>query len=282
MPLTSPRLWIVATPLGNPGDLSPRAREILENADLILAEDTRRALRLCRSCGIRNVQDRRFLSFYDHNEAQRQEEALRLLREGRNLALISDAGTPLLADPGYRLGRACRKEGLPVSPVPGPSAPVAALSAAGIAPLPHTFLGFLPRDAGGCETLFAAFARTPGSLIFFERKDRLKKSLTLAAQILGPRDLAICRELTKTHEEFILTRLECSDRLPDDLLGEITVLIGPPEAVERRPRREVEELLRAELARGGKPREVARRVQNAARGWSCKELYALIPAAKTS
>ncbi len=103
MPLTSPRLWIVATPLGNPGDLSPRAREILENADLILAEDTRRALRLCRSCGIRNVQDRRFLSFYDHNEAQRQEEALRLLREGRNLALISDAGTPLLADPGYRL-----------------------------------------------------------------------------------------------------------------------------------------------------------------------------------
>ena len=120
MPLTSPRLWIVATPLGNPGDLSPRAREILENADLILAEDTRRAAQLCRLCGI---QGRRFLSFYDHNEAERQEEVLRLLREGRDLALISDAGTPLLADPGYRLVRACRKEGLPVSPVPGPSAP---------------------------------------------------------------------------------------------------------------------------------------------------------------
>ena len=183
-------------------------------------------------------------------------------------------------NPGYRLVRACRKEGLPVSPVPGPSAPAAALSAAGIAPLPHTFLGFLPRDAGGCEALFASFARTPGSLIFFERKDRLKKSLALAARILGPRDLAICRELTKTHEEFILGRLEDSDCLPDDLLGEITVLLGPPEAVERMPRHEVEELLRAELARGGKPREVARRVQNAARGWSCKELYALIPASK--
>ena len=99
MPLTSPRLWIVATPLGNPGDLSPRAREILENADLILAEDTRRAAQLCRLCGI---QGRRFLSFYDHNEAERQEEVLRLLREGRDLALISDAGTPLLADPGRR------------------------------------------------------------------------------------------------------------------------------------------------------------------------------------
>lgn len=282
MPLTSPRLWIVATPLGNPGDLSPRAREILENADLILAEDTRRALQLCRLCGIRNMQTRRFLSFYDHNETRRQEEVLRLLREGRDLALISDAGTPLLADPGYRLVRACRKEGLPVSPVPGPSAPVAALSAAGIAPLPHTFLGFLPRDAGGCEALFAAFARTPGSLIFFERKDRLEKSLALAARILGPRDLAICRELTKTHEEFILARLEDSDSLPHDLLGEITVLIGPPETVGRMPRHEVEELLHAELARGGKPREVARRVQSAAPGWSCKELYALIPAAKTS
>ena len=126
MPLTSPRLWIVATPLGNPGDLSPRAREILENADLILAEDTRRAAQLCRLCGI---QGRRFLSFYDHNEAERQEEVLRLLRDGRDLALISDAGTPLLADPGYRLVRACRKEGLPVSPVPGPSGPTAAAPA---------------------------------------------------------------------------------------------------------------------------------------------------------
>ena len=282
MPLTSPRLWIVATPLGNPGDLSPRAREILENADLILAEDPRRALQLCRLCGIRNLQGRRFLSFYDHNEAERQEEVLRLLREGRDLALISDAGTPLLADPGYRLVRACRKEGLPVSPAPGPSAPAAALSAAGIAPLPHTFLGFLPRDTAGREALLESFAHVPGSLIFFERKDRLKESLALAARILGPRDLAVCRELTKTHEEFILIRLEDSASLPDELLGEITVLIGPPEVTERTPRDEVENLLRAELAQGGKPREVARRVQSAVRGWSGKELYALIPAVKAT
>lgn len=273
MPLTSPRLWIVATPLGNPGDLSPRAREILVSADLILAEDTRRAARLCRECGI---EARRFLSFYDHNEAARQEEVLRLLREGRTLALISDAGTPLLADPGYRLVRACRREGIAVSPVPGPSAPTAALSAAGIPPLPHSFLGFLPRDASGREALLSAFAHVPGSLIFFERKDRLKESLALAARILGPRELAICRELTKTHEEFILGRLETSASLPDELLGEITVIIGPAERPERTPQPDVARLLRAELALGGKPRQVVRRVQEGTRGWSGKEIYALL------
>lgn len=173
----------MATPLGNPGDLSPRAREVLAGADLILAEDTRRAGLLCSQC---NIPARRFLSFHDHNESERQEEALRLLRQGQNLALVSDAGTPLLADPGYRLVRACRAEGLPVSPVPGPSAPVTALSAAGIPPLPYTFLGFLPRDAAGRRATLSAFARTPGSLIFFERKDRLRESLAQAAELLGP------------------------------------------------------------------------------------------------
>ena len=109
MPLTAPRLWIVATPLGNPGDLSPRARAVLTAADLVLAEDTRRTARLFRDCGI---EARRLLSFHDHNEAERQEHVLRALREGQNVALVSDAGTPLLADPGYRLVRACRKEGI--------------------------------------------------------------------------------------------------------------------------------------------------------------------------
>lgn len=273
MPLNANRLWIVATPLGNPGDLSPRAREVLANADLVLAEDTRRTARLLRECGI---ETRRLLSFHDHNETERQEGVLRLLREGQCVALVSDAGTPLLADPGYRLVRACRKEGLAVSPLPGPSAPVAALSAAGIPPLPHSFLGFLPRDASGRDALFTAFAHVPGALIFFERKDRLKESLAQAARILGPRELAVCRELTKEHEEFIVGRLEDSDQLPDELLGEITVVVGPPEHTERTPREEVLLLANAELAQGGKPRQVARRVQDAVRGWSGKEIYALL------
>ena len=273
MPLNANRLWIVATPLGNPGDLSPRAREVLASADLVLAEDTRRTARLLRECGI---ETRRLLSFHDHNETERQEGVLRLLREGQCVALVSDAGTPLLADPGYRLVRACRKEGLAVSPLPGPSAPVAALSAAGIPPLPHSFLGFLPRDASGRDALFTAFAHVPGALIFFERKDRLKESLAQAARILGPRELAVCRELTKEHEEFIVGRLEDSDQLPDELLGEITVVVGPPEHTERTPREEVLKLANAELAQGGKPRQVARRVQDAVRGWSGKEIYALL------
>lgn len=277
MPLNANRLWIVATPLGNPGDLSPRAREILSGADLVLAEDTRRTARLLRECGI---EARRLLSFHDHNESERQEGVLRLLREGQSVALVSDAGTPLLADPGYRLVRACRKEGLAVSPLPGPSAPVTALSAAGIPPLPHSFLGFLPRDAAGRDALFSAFAHVPGALIFFERKDRLKESLAQAARILGPRELAVCRELTKEHEEFIVGRLEESDKLPEELLGEITVVVGPPEHAERTPKAEVLLLARDELAQGGKPRQVARRVQDAVRGWSGKEIYALLAEAE--
>ena len=273
MPSTSACLWIVATPLGNPGDLSPRAREVLAAADLILAEDTRRAARLCAVCGI---EGRRFLSFHDHNESLRQEEVLNLLRQGKQLALVSDAGTPLLADPGYRLVRACRQEGLKVSPVPGPSAPTAALSAAGIAPLPHSFLGFLPRDMGGREALLRVFAHMPGSLIFFERKDRLKDSLAVAARLLGPREVVVCRELTKTHEEFIVGRLEDDTWLPNELLGEITVVIGPPEQMERTPQARVEALIRQEMALGGKPREIARRVQEQLQGWSGKEVYALI------
>ena len=275
MPSTSPRLWIVATPLGNPGDLSPRAREVLETADLVLAEDTRRAAALFRRLGLA---PRRFLSFYEQNEEDRREEVMAALRAGGQVALISDAGTPLVADPGYRLVRACRREGIGVSPVPGPSAPVAALSAAGLPPLPFTFLGFLPRDAGGRRALFRAYAAVPGSLIFFERKDRLAESLALAADILGPRELAICRELTKTHEHFLLGRLETAGALAQDLLGEITVIIGPPEgAPATADRTDAEALLRALLRDGLKPREAAREAHGRLPGWSAKELYALIP-----
>jgi 16S rRNA (cytidine1402-2'-O)-methyltransferase len=276
MPLISPRLWVVATPLGNPGDFSPRAREILATVDVILAEDTRRAARLCVRHGIPT---RRFLSFFEHNEEKRTEEALRLLKEGRSVALISDAGTPLLADPGYRLVRACRKAGIAVSPLPGPSAPAAALSAAVIPPLPYTFLGFLPRDAAGRKAVFTAIAVTPGALVFFERRDRLRASLAAAHKILGPRELAICRELTKPHEEFILTRLERTAELPGELPGELTIVIGPPERTERLPERELRRLISAEPAEtrhGLKPRELARRLQDAARGWSVKEIYAMV------
>ncbi|MCR5814519.1 MAG: 16S rRNA (cytidine(1402)-2'-O)-methyltransferase [Desulfovibrio sp.] len=273
MPPSHPRLWIVATPLGEVTDLSLRAREVLSAVDCILAEDTRRAQRLLASCGLPK---RPLLSFFEHNEEEREAEVLARLRAGQNLALISDAGTPLLSDPGYRLVRACRREGLPVSPVPGPSAPVCALSAAGLPPLPYSFLGFLPRDLAGKRRLFTAFARTPGTLIFFERADRLAESLALALEIFGPRELAVCRELTKIHEEFIVTRLESWADLPEPLLGELTLLIGPSEERVRTPKDEVLAALACAREAGGRARDVVRRLQASVTGWTGKELYALL------
>ncbi len=265
-------LWIVATPIGNIEDLSPRARNALSEAELVLAEDTRRTGFLLSQCGIKA---NKLASFHDHNETERQAEIISLLEEGKNIALVSDAGTPLMADPGYRLVRECRQKGIKVTPVPGPSAPVTALSAAGIPPLPFTFLGFLPRTAGAQKELFTAYASTPGSLIFFERKDRLVASLSLAHDILGPREIAICRELTKTYEEFITGRLEDGPELARDLLGEITVIIGPPEKNRRIPSEEAMEILRGFIGEGFKPRKAAMEASRLCPGWTAKELYEL-------
>lgn len=269
---TSPRLWIIATPLGNPGDLSPRAREIIETANLVLAEDTRMALSLFRQCGISRPG---LTSFYEHNEEKRLAEALNVLRSGGQVAIISDAGTPLLADPGFRLVEKCRKENIPVSPVPGPSAPIAALSAAGLPPIPFSFLGFLPRGAGERKKLFKKFAAVPGSLVFFERKDRLGESLELAYMELGDRKLAICREMTKTHEEFILGDLKEFNSLVPNLLGEITVILGPPENAIKSTQEEAENILREILELGEKPKMAIKEAAKHLSGWTGKELYSL-------
>ncbi len=273
MPLSSPRLWIVATPIGNPGDLSPRARAVLAGADIILAEDTRRTGMLLAACGIKA---KKLLSFYEHNEQERQEEVMRALGAGQDIALVTDAGTPLLSDPGFRLVRACRKEGIAASPVPGPAAPVAALSAAGIPPLPFTFLGFLPRGAGQRKELFALYGSTPATLVFFERKDRVYESLEIARSCLGDREIAICRELTKEHEEFIMGGLADIVCLPENLLGEITILIGPPSRVVRSPRNEVVKLLEACQAKGMKNRAAAKFAKKQCTGWTVAELYELL------
>jgi len=260
-------------PLGNPGDLSPRAREALSRADAVLAEDTRRAGLVCRRCGIAV---RRFVSLHEHNEEKRAPELVARLRAGACLALIADAGMPIVADPGYRLVRLCREAGIPVSVIPGPSAPVAALAGSGIAPLPFSFFGFLPRDASGRKRLFSVFAHCPGSLIFFERKDRLAASLADAYALLGERELCIARELTKIHEEFIVTRLSNFQQASAGLLGELTVVIGPALETRRNPEAEARAALLEEQGRGGRPREVARRVQGRLHGWTCSELYALL------
>ncbi len=262
----------MATPLGNLDDLSPRARQILESVDLVLAEDTRRAGLLFQRA---LMKAQGFLSLHEHNEEDRCKEILALLTAGKTLALISDAGTPLMADPGYRLVRACRQAGFAVSMAPGPCAPIAALMAAGIAPQPFTFMGFLPRDTTAKEKCLAPFIHLQSTLVFFERKDRLRDTLKLAYSLLGPRELCIARELTKTFEEFIVTRLEEYAQISQELKGEITVIIGPPEGQERSEESVVLTLLHEEMSKGGKAREVSRRVQHKVQGWTSKEIYLL-------
>ncbi|MCC8194058.1 MAG: 16S rRNA (cytidine(1402)-2'-O)-methyltransferase [Deltaproteobacteria bacterium] len=274
----SGKLWIVATPIGNPGDLAPRAREILAAADLVLAEDTRRSGLLLSACGI---MPKRFLSLHDHNEKGRIAAVLSELQNGSAAALVSDAGTPLISDPGYQLVRACREAGIAVSPVPGPSAPVAALSASGLPPMPFTFLGFPPRAAGDIRKFFAPYAGLESTLVFFERKDRLAATLALAHEILGERAGCIAREITKTYEEFIPFSLaRQGESLAEDqgLLGEITVILGPPQQVPATPEDAVREAIREQRERmpEARPREIARSAQRLVSGWTVDAVYALL------
>ena len=266
-------LYVVATPLGNADDLSPRARATLEDADVVLAEDTRRAGLLFQRLGLGG--HGRLVSFYEHNEDKKLPKVLDMLDGGLSVALISDAGTPLLSDPGFTLVRACREQGIRVAPVPGPSAPVTALSASGMPPLPYTFLGFAPRKKSQTEKLFRAHRDTGATLVLFERKTRLEGTLAIARDVLGARDFCVARELTKEYEEFLRGNLGDLDSFNFDLRGELTVIIGPGGDGET-DEAAVIELIAEESEAGGKPKEIARRVAERSRGWTAKDVYALI------
>lgn len=270
MPSNSPSLWVVATPLGNHGDLSPRAREVLESVDMVLAEDTRRTGLLFKSTG---VTAKKLVSFHDHNEEAKAPGIIAAMEEGQVYAVVSDAGMPLFSDPGFRLVKLAREKEICVSVVPGPSAPLTALAASGIAPQPFTFIGFPPRKASDQKKLFEEFSNLRSTLVFFERKNRLAATLQAAYEVLGPRELCVARELTKLHEEFILGRLEKHQEIPQDLLGEITVVIGPPESGGKTSEDELLKLIAEETALGGKPKEIARRVKEEASGWTVKAVY---------
>lgn len=272
MPSISPGLWVVATPLGEPADLSPRARETLVLADIVLAEDTRRASWLFRKLGLRA---KNLVSFHEYNEQKLLPQVGAWLKENKIVALISDAGTPLLADPGYRLVQYCRENNFPVHPVPGPSAPIAALSVAGLPPIPFTFLGFLPRDRAGKIRLFHSFRASPGSLIFFERKDRLNDSLAVAYEVLENRQIAICRELTKEYEEVISGNLEELAQKCPDILGEITVVIGPGSTSLRLEKDRAESILLEALKSSAKIRQAVAKALPDCTGWTSSELYEL-------
>jgi 16S rRNA (cytidine1402-2'-O)-methyltransferase len=267
-------LYVVATPLGNADDLSPRARAILMDADVVLAEDTRRAGLLFQRLGL--TRHGRLISFFEHNEDKKLPKVLDQLADGLTVALISDAGTPLLSDPGFTLVRACRDEGYRVTPVPGPSAPVTALSASGLPPLPYTFLGFPPRKKSQTEKMFRAHRDTGATLVLFERKTRLAGTLAIARDILGERDFCVARELTKEYEEFLRGNLGALDDFDFELRGELTVIIAPGGDDGEADEAIILERIAEETEAGGKPKEIARRVAERSEGWTAKAVYALM------
>lgn len=219
------RLIAVATPIGNLGDLSPRAAETLRTADLVLAEDTRRTGRLLEHIGAATRQ----LSFHEHNERERTAEVLERLRSGDVVALVSDAGTPAVSDPGYRLVAACGQAGLPVEAVPGPSAVLHALVVSGLPTDRFAFEGFLPRKGAARAQALAALVDEPRTVVLFLPPHRAAADLRdLADQLGHDRHAALCRELTKLHEEVRRGSLATLARSAEErpLRGELTLVVG--------------------------------------------------------
>ena len=219
-------LFVVATPIGNLGDLSPRARETLGSVAAICAEDTRRTRQLLAYFGI----DRPLLALHEHNEDAMAARLVGRLSAGESLALVSDAGTPLISDPGYRLVRAARAAGLRVSPVAGPSAAIAALSVAGLAPDRFVFEGFLPAKGNARRDRLQRLAGEPRTLVFYEASHRIEETLADMRDVFGAqRPAVIARELTKLFETVLDGSLESlCERVaadPDQRKGEFVVLV---------------------------------------------------------
>lgn len=230
------RLYIVGTPIGNLGDMTDRARDTLSAVDIVAAEDTRRTGRLLARFGVK----RRMVSLFEGNERDRTISLLAELRDGKDVALVSDAGMPSISDPGFRLVRACADEGIDVRVVPGPSAVTAALVVSGLPVERFVFEGFLPRKAGERRERLRAMAHDPRTFVVFESPRRVATLLRDITKELGDRRVALARELTKIHEEVlrgraseVLARLEGSDPK-----GEVVLVIegnreqGPPELEE--------------------------------------------------
>lgn len=194
-------LYLVATPIGHLGDITLRALEVLKNADLIAAEDTRHSLRLLQHYEIRKP----LVSYHEHNEARRTAELLTPLREGKNIAIITDAGMPGVSDPGWRLLNACREEGLEYTVIPGPSAVLTALIGSGLSSERFLFAGFLPVKSGGREREVRGALERSETTVFFESPHRILKTLTVFAELAPARRLCVARELTKQFEEFRTT-----------------------------------------------------------------------------
>ena len=220
-----PGLYIVATPIGNLGDLSPRAAETLRNADLVLVEDRRVTAKL-----LAHAQARAPMRRYDDHSTQKDRDEIVTRLGAEAVALVSDAGTPLISDPGYKLVRAAREAGHEVRTVPGPCAAIAALTLVGLPTDRFLFLGFLPAKAQAKAESIAEIARVRATLVFYESGPRLADTLDSLAAALGEREAAVTREITKLHEECVTGTLAELAGLYDDSppKGEIVIVVGPP------------------------------------------------------
>ena len=220
-------LTMAATPLGNPGDASPRLKDAITAAEIIAAEDSRRFHRLCSDIGVTFTG--RVISFFEGNETERSQEILQYLHEGKNVLVVSDAGMPTISDPGFRLARDAMAQNLEVKVIPGPSAPVMAVALSGLATDRFSFEGFTPRALGARQATFEALRFEERTMVFFEAPHRLVESLQDAAAIFGSdRRGAICREMTKTYEETIRGSLAelLTWAQSKEVLGEITLVIA--------------------------------------------------------
>ena len=217
----SGKLFVVATPIGNLEDITLRAIRTLKECDFILCEDTRRAKILLKHYGI----EKPLISYFEGNEEKRIPEVIDLLKEGKNIALISDAGTPLISDPGYRLVKRCREEGIDVLPVPGPSAVIAALSVSGLETDRFMFLGFPPQKKGKMRKLLENVKDFEGSIVFYVSPYDIREFLEEVLEVLGDRRVCICREMTKFFEEYLYGKLsEVKDKVKEK--GEFVVVVG--------------------------------------------------------
>ena len=263
-------LYIVATPIGNLEDITYRAVRILREVDLIACEDTRQTRKLLDRYDIHTPT----ISYHEHNEAERAAELAERMAAGAKIALVSDAGMPLISDPGYRLVRAAVEAGVPVEPLPGPSAALAALAASGLPTDAFRFGGFLPHKPGQRAKTLEGLAHEPATLIFYEAPHRVIEALEAIEAALGPRPVVVARELTKIHEEFLRgTAAEIRVQLEarEAVKGEITLLIGKAAAPppDDRP---LDEAVRA-LMGNGTPRMDAIKQVARSRGLSKRQVY---------
>jgi 16S rRNA (cytidine1402-2'-O)-methyltransferase len=267
-----PGLYLVATPIGNLGDISLRALAVLRDADVVACEDTRHTGRLLAAHGI----DATMTSYHDHNAARARPRLIARLKAGEMVALVSDAGTPLISDPGYRLVGEATAEGISVYPVPGASSVLAALTASGLPTDRFLFLGFVPNRAGARERYLRTHAAVDATLVLMESPKRLAATLADMAAVFGDRPAAVCRELTKLHEDVVRGGLaDLATRFAEAAAprGELVIVIGPPTAGPAREFDDAEiDALLMELLADQKPGDAAALVA-AETGLARRDLY---------